>query len=89
MAAAKAKLSQGELAHQCLIRSPVPIIDVGVNLADDCFDKVRCFMMVQPERMSQGTKTSVEHCIQRGRARRECCSSEGGHQGVKRAYDSL
>lgn len=41
MAAAKAKLSQGELAQQCLVRSPGPIIDIGVNLADDAFDKVR------------------------------------------------
>jgi hypothetical protein len=40
MAAAKTKLSQGELTQQCLIRAPAPIVDVGVNLADDCFDKV-------------------------------------------------
>ncbi|KAI8473914.1 MAG: hypothetical protein J3K34DRAFT_366525 [Monoraphidium minutum] len=40
-AAGKAKPSQGELAQQCLLRSPGPIIDIGVNLADDCFDKDR------------------------------------------------
>jgi len=41
MAAAKAKPSQGELVQQCLVRAPQPIVDVGVNLADECFDKVR------------------------------------------------
>jgi hypothetical protein len=40
-AAAKAKPSQGELAAACLLRAPAPVIDIGVNLADPCFDKVR------------------------------------------------
>ncbi|KIZ05800.1 hypothetical protein MNEG_2154 [Monoraphidium neglectum] len=41
MASAKTKLSQGELAQQCLVRAPAPVIDIGVNLADDAFDKDR------------------------------------------------
>jgi hypothetical protein len=36
----KSKLSQGELVQQSLIRSPAPLIDVGVNLVDHSFDKV-------------------------------------------------
>jgi hypothetical protein len=38
----KAKLSQGELVTNCLVASPAPLIDVGVNLVDGAFDKV-CF----------------------------------------------
>jgi hypothetical protein len=41
MATATAKASQGELARQCLVRAPAPIVDIGVNLADDAFEKVR------------------------------------------------
>ena len=36
----KSKLSQGELVQNCLVRSPAPLIDVGVNLVDHSFDKV-------------------------------------------------
>lgn len=35
----KSKLSQGELVQNCLVKSPVPLIDVGVNLVDHSFDK--------------------------------------------------
>lgn len=38
--AARAKPSQGELAAAALVRSPVPLIDIGVNLVDDAFEKV-------------------------------------------------
>lgn len=37
----KSKLSLGELVQQSLIRSPAPLIDVGVNLVDHSFDKDR------------------------------------------------
>jgi hypothetical protein len=40
-AGAKAKPSQGELAQQVLVRAPGPVVDIGVNLADDAFDKAR------------------------------------------------
>jgi hypothetical protein len=35
----KSKLSQGELVQNCLVKSPAPLIDVGVNLVDHSFDK--------------------------------------------------
>ncbi len=38
--AARAKPSQGELAAAALVCSPVPLIDIGVNLVDDAFEKV-------------------------------------------------
>lgn len=47
VAAAKAKPSQGELAAACLLKAPAPVIDIGVNLADPCFDKVRGLGLAQ------------------------------------------
>lgn len=37
----KSKLSQGELVQNALVQSPAPLIDVGVNLVDHAFEKVR------------------------------------------------
>jgi hypothetical protein len=38
---AGSKAGQGALVEQVMIRSSQPLIDIGVNLVDDCFDKVR------------------------------------------------
>lgn len=38
---AGSKAGQGALVEQVMTRSSQPLIDIGVNLVDDCFDKVR------------------------------------------------
>lgn len=37
----RTKMTQGALTQAALIASPAPLIDIGVNLVDSCFSKVR------------------------------------------------
>lgn len=39
------KPTQGDLVSRLLVRSPGALIDIGVNLADDSFDKVSAYLM--------------------------------------------
>lgn len=52
----KSKLSQGELVQNALVQSPAPLIDVGVNLVDHAFEKVKSDHMDNPSSAQQFTQ---------------------------------
>ncbi|KAF8063861.1 tatD [Scenedesmus sp. PABB004] len=75
----KAKLSQGELVAAQLRRSPVPLIDVGVNLVDGAFDKDRDTVIARAREAGVAAIVVTGCTVASARAARALCEAEAGY----------
>ena len=73
----RTKPTQGELARQCLVRAPAPVVDVGVNLADDCFDKDRDEVLQRAADAGVAAIVVTGCCVRSARAAAALCDRDG------------
>ncbi|GBF91465.1 DNase [Raphidocelis subcapitata] len=73
-----AKPSQGELAAACLVRAPAPIVDIGVNLADECFDKDRGEVLARASEAGVAAIIVTGCSVRSSEAARALCERHAG-----------